>query len=214
MNKKIIILIVLAILLVVAGSLFLTTEKESTTEKEKVFIEKENVSSYLVSSEDEKCKVGYVPTTIVTLNGNLYSCDLASTFVDGPRLIGTGKEIYTLTGYYHEYKREFYFLDDTVPSEITCHGFVVTKGDQGFIDAYKTKIKMLQKMDENIVINFDDMTIGNPPVSISVLDPSSPFSSKIYQSSFDKQIDLKFMVHSFPERDTNPCDSYGIYLIK
>lgn len=203
MIKKILaFILVVIVLLAVTYVLFLKNEPG-------------NALSYPVISENETCKEGYVLTTVVTLNGNRYSCDLASTFVQGPRLIGTGKETYTLTGYYHEYEQEFYPLDYDVqnlpPSTIACHGFVVTSGNQDFIDAYKTQINRLEKTSGSIVINLNDMLIGNPPVKI--LATTSTLSAKITESSPTKPIDLDFMVRPFPERDTNPCDSHGIYIV-
>lgn len=204
MNKKILAFILVAIsLLAVMYVLFSKKEPK-------------NALSYPVTSKNETCKEGYVLTTIVTSEGERYSCDLTSSFSQGPRLIGSGEETYTLTGYYHIYKQDFYPLgyDATrgdIPSVVTCHGFVATAGNPEFINTYKAKINRLEKTSGNIVINLNDMSIGNPPIKI--LATTSPLSAKITESSPSKQITLDFMVRPFPERDTNPCDSHGIYIV-
>ena len=177
--------------------------------------EPENVRSNPMISENETCKEGYTAISIVMPEGDSSYCVLTSSIPEGPRLIGTGKETYTLTGYYYEYEQEYYpfdYDDHNLPLPTReCHGFVVMSGNRDFIDAYKTQINRLEKNSNNIIINLDHMSIVNPPVLI--LASTSPLATKIIESSPAKPIDLDFMVRPFPERDVNPCDSHGIYIV-
>lgn len=145
-------------------------------------------------------------STIETPNTNTSSTPVIS---NEPRLIGNGTETYNLTGYYYPYTVDFYKFDEEAPTKIACKGFVVTSGNSDFIEAYKTQIKKTKQPEGNIIINFDNMTIQDTSVRA---DAYSPLSPTVTNSTASKPITLVFKVWPFPGRDTNPCDSYGIYI--
>ncbi len=170
--------------------------------------------SYRVNSEEEGCRAGYMPYTIALVDGTyIYGCQLTSSIVQGPRLIGTGNEVYTVTGYYQEYEKGYYRFDDENLYATTCHGFVATGGNQDFIDAYKSEIKTVEEIGGNVVIDIDRMHVPSYPGPNNVLE-IEPLSSKIKESTIENQISLNFKVWPFPERDANPCDSHGIYIVE
>ncbi len=118
-------------------------------------------------------------------------------------LIGTGTQIYSLTGYYIEYNQTYYGEDfdptQNQPRVYACKGFVVTGGSQDFIDAYN---KRIPKIDNKTIVNFssDDLHGFTPD-----------FNNLLSSSNENHQLYLKIKVGMLPERDTEPCEYWGIH---
>lgn len=161
---------------------------------------------------DISCPEGMMPYAIASSYETRTSCAFPPAPVEGDRLIGNGTQKYMLIGYYREYEstlasffREEGFNID--PNELICKGFVVTGGDKAFIDAYKSQIKFAKIIDGNPVLNLNEMIRGELGSEIPAL-----VLGEIASSTIDRQVTIDVKVDAFPERDTNPCDAYGIYM--
>lgn len=194
-----------------------TVEISSTTQSSNVkATTTADTTWYRMFGKDEQCAEGYSPSVIMLVSEGAGEerrfCNLTSTIQEGPRLIGTGKEAYSLEGYYYEYGHEFYPLDydpqrdKGYPKIIPCKAFVVTGGDQAFIDAYREQIQSkFPPKDAKVIINLNYLIRDRYGANIDA-------PSFITSSTEENPIVIKLMVHSFPERDASPCDSYGLYI--
>lgn len=191
----------------------------STVEALNVSQEKEATATtadntwYQMFKKGEECVEGYSHSVIMMVSGEeRHFCNLTSTIQEGPRLIGTGKEVYSLEGYYYEYGHEFYPFDydpqrdKGYPKIFPCEAFMVTGGDQAFIDAYRKKIQSkFPTEDGRVVINLNYAIKDENGSNIEA-------PQQITSSTKDNPVTIQMMVHSFPERDSNPCDNYGLYI--
>ena len=119
-------------------------------------------------------------------------------------LVGTGKEIYTLTGYYHEYAATFFPMDyepshdKDYPTFYTCKGFAVTAATNGFIEAYNKRVPLKD---------------GKTVISLNYINPRElpDFPQAIFSSTPENQITFKVTSDELPERDANPCELGAIH---
>lgn len=170
--------------------------------------------SVATTSDNFDCPTGLTPIVIMGLDGSR-TAKCAQEPATNPLdyLIGTGTQAYTLTGYYMDYKSEYYPGDydytngNEFPKIETCRGFVITAGDKDFIDVYNQKIKQL---DGKTVINLDH-------VVQPVLTPNGPevvLPQLITSSTKINPVTIKVGVYPLPEGDIKPCESWGIHLIQ
>lgn len=163
-----------------------------------------------------KLYVSKSPEQTATSSNNIYySKNTAikistSTYVvqEPAYLVGSGTEIYEITGYYHKYDVQYYppdydpHYDKDFPKTFTCNGFIVTGGSQQFITAYN---RLAGQINGKTIISLDNINPNR--------DPEFPREA-IYISTIDKQITIQLDVFPLPERGVIPCDSYGIHFVK
>jgi len=142
---------------------------------------------------------------VSTKDGDKISCAKEPAPNPLDYIIGTGTQTYMLTGYYTEHDVKYYGEDydpsRDQPRTYTCKSFVVTGGSQDFIDAYN---KQIPKINGGTVVNFsfDDL-----------YDSAPGFLKTLLDSNENNQLSLKIKVDPLPERDSLPCEYFGIHFI-
>ncbi len=194
LNKKIIILAVslaaisIALLLIY---IFSTHHQNQTTPSNKFY-----------------CPPGLTPFIVNTAGSpQKISCSQEPPPNDGlDYLIGTGTQIYTLIGYYTEHDVHYYGEDyDPTRDQVrifTCKSFVVTSGNQDFINAYN---KRVPQIDNRTIINFSGSDI---------YDFKSSFLTTLLNSNENNQLSLKIKVGELPGRGALPCEYWGVNFLQ
>ena len=153
------------------------------------------------SSNNFSCPVNQVPVTVTNLDGTK---KIFCSSANDPYPIGTGKETYSLNGYYSTYNITMYPFDydssrDPLPATTTCSNFTVIGGDNDFIKVFKNIIQ-----DGNTV---NKINKNNLVLNIDISNLKAYEKNIVVNSNPEHPITLKVNVRSMGGRDANYCES-------